>query len=96
MERWTPDVSADNPIVDVVFIQDWTQESDAPGWGDWAAMGEYLSRWDYGTETDDAHTLDSAPFGAYDDSFALDVGGLRYWLTVNHGMQYAGLTRRPL
>jgi len=95
-----PTVTADLPIVDVVFIQEWNIEADenpgAPEWGDWEAMAEYLAQWDYGDETDAAHTVDYWQGGTYDDTYQVRVGGLTYWLNVEWGLRYAGLTRRPL
>lgn len=81
--------------VDVVFVQDWDQEDDAPEWGDRDAMAEYLTQWDFGTETDDAH---AGPWssGTHDDVTEHEVGGLTYWLITNRDMHYAGLTRAPL
>lgn len=92
--------------VDVVFVQNWDQfeidnEGDAPEWGDWQAMAEYLMQWDYGTETDDAYTMvdDSGRRGSgtYDVIVAtVNDGDIEYRLTVNYGLRYASLTREPL
>lgn len=78
--------------VDVAFVQD----SD---YYDIADMGTdemvaYLTQWDYGQETDDAHTRDGAPWGSYDLLYNVTVGGTEYVLNV--GDTYAGLNRRPL
>lgn len=88
--------------VDVVFVQDWDEfEGDAPEWGDWQAMAEYLTQWDYGTETDDAHTRvdDNGRRGAGTDDMivaTVNDGDIEYRLTVNLGLRYASLTREPL
>jgi len=59
-------------------------------------MAEYLSQWDYGDETDAAHTTDEPSWGSSDRTYKVSVGGLDYVLAVNHGLGYASLNRRPL
>lgn len=95
-------LNTDGPWVDVVFIQDWDIEwqgdsDDVPEWGDWEAMAQYLSQWDYGTETDDAQTQEWGA-GYYDDVHHFTIGGLEYVLTTGPLKMngYAGLVRRPL
>lgn len=91
-----PTVNAELPIVDIVFVQDWDMEDLDVEWGDWAAMAEYLAQWDFGDETDAAHTVDYWQGGTYDDTYQVRVNGLTYWLNVESGLRYAGLTRRPV
>lgn len=61
-------------------------------------MVAYLSQWDYGTETDDAHTfckvLPDLPTS--DRVYEVSINGVRYTLNVNHPHCYAGLSRRPV
>lgn len=80
--------------VDVVFI-------DGEDYDEIADMGidemaEYLSQWDYGDETDMAHTRDGQPWGLSDREYPITVGGLDYILAVNHPLGYASLNRRPI
>lgn len=87
-------------LVDIVFIQDWESERDdnpeTPEWGEWEAMAEYLTQWDFGTETDYAHALESEPWGTSDDTREFVIGGLAYTLSTNSHLHYAGLTRAAL
>jgi hypothetical protein len=59
-------------------------------------MAAHLAQWDYGDETDFAHTRDGAPWGSADRLHEVTVGGTAYTLSVNHPGGYAGLCRRPL
>jgi acetate kinase len=59
-------------------------------------MAAHLAQWDYGDETDFAHTRDGAPWGSADRLHEVTVGGTEYTLSVNHPGGYAGLCRRPL
>src|SRR5690606_40353850 len=68
--------------VDVVFAQDYYDDEDTPALSELDELVEYLSRWDYGDETDAAHTRDGAPWGASDSLSVHVVGGLRYVLAV--------------
>ena len=86
-------------VVDVVFIQDWddaVETDDAPVFGERAAMAEYLTRWDFGNETDEAHTLGAEPYGTGDTLSTHVIGGRTYTLSTNGYLRYAGLTRAPL
>lgn len=82
--------------VDVVFVQgdDYTKIADL-GIDEMVA---YLSQWDYGTETDDAHThwqhLPELPTS--DSVYQVGINGVQYTLNVNHRHGYAGLSRRPV
>lgn len=80
--------------VDVVFMQgdDYNEVADM-GIDE---MAEHMAQWDYGYETDLAHTRDTAPWGTDDRLYEITTGGLDYVLTVNHRMGYASLNRRPL
>lgn len=55
-------------------------------------MAEYLQQWDYGQETDDAHTGDFGP-GTDARLYLLPNGEV---LSVNYGLGYASLNRRPI
>lgn len=84
--------------VDVVFVEDLSEEQDeydAPGMDDRDALAEYLTQWDYGTETDSAHSGEWQP-GSADDVSEHVIGGLTYVLTTNRRLDYASLNRRPL
>ncbi len=95
-----PDTDPAGPWVDIVFVDgdDYDAAVDAANdaGGSIDAVAEYLSQWDYGTETDDAHTRDTAPWGAADTLHPVTVDGLDYVLTVNHRIGYYSLNRRPL
>lgn len=80
--------------VDVIFIQgdDYYEISD---YGI-QEMAEHLAQWDYGTETDYAHTCAGKPWGSSDREYDVTVGGLDYVLAVNHSWGYASLNRRPI
>jgi hypothetical protein len=80
----------DGPWVDVVFTDgdDWDVIRDM----DIDETIEYLSQWDYGQETEDAHTRDAYPWGSSDRVYR--EGG--YVLTINNGLGYASLNRRPM
>jgi hypothetical protein len=80
--------------VDVVFLQgDEYDEISDFGIQD---MADYLAQWDYGDETDAAHTLADKPWGSSDREYEVTSGGLDYVLAVNYGLGYASLNRRPL
>lgn len=80
--------------VDVVFMQgdDYTEVADL-GIDEMVA---HMAQWDYGQETDYAHTRDEAPWGPADRLYEVNLGGIAYTLTVNHHEGYASLNRRPL
>ena len=89
--------------VDVAFVvgEDYDEIADFGT----QEMAEYLSQWDYGQETDDAHTYvpdprainqSPRPWGSSDRQYEVSVGGLDYILAVNHPMGYASLNRHPL
>lgn len=90
--------------VDIVFIQDWENEVEeqaqegvtVPEWGDWDAIAEYLARWDFGQETDDAHTMTDWSPASSDWSVEVEVYGIPYTLTYNEDLRYVGLVRRTL
>ena len=92
--------------VDIVFVQDWESEREEqaregnalPEWGDWEAIAEYLTQWDFGDESDAAHTVtaDTPPWGNWDDTLELVIHGLNYVVSWNSGLRYVGLIRRPL
>lgn len=82
--------------VDIVFVQgdDYNKIADM-GVDEMAA---YLTQWDYGQETDDAHTRSvpvSESTGA-DRVHRVRFHDLEYTLNVNHPHGYAGLSRRPV
>lgn len=94
-------IETTGPWVDVVFLQDDNYYGDGdelPNVSDMGIdeMAEYMSRWDYGQETDDAHVRDGAPWGSSDRVYEVNVDGLNYVLTVNHPLGYASLNRRPI
>lgn len=80
--------------VDVVMLQgeDYAEIADLGV----EEMVEHLARWDYGEETDHAHTCARAPWGSSDRIYEVSYGGLTYVLAVNHRLGYASLNRRPL
>jgi hypothetical protein len=95
-----------NPWVDVVFIQDidflYEEEPDlVTAWDSWdyEAVADYLANWDYGHETDQAHTTDEDPRRApgidVAHEFELAPDHL-YYLVVNRQLRYVTLYRRPL
>ena len=79
--------------VDVVFMQgdDYNEVADL-GIDEMAA---HMAQWDYGHDTDFAHTRDGAPWGPADRLYEVNLDGLDYVLTVNHPEGYASLNRRP-
>lgn len=94
-----------NPWVDIVFFQG--EQYDDPdlmkllaaGWLDYQAIADYLAQWDYGTETDQAHTTDEDPRTAdrWADVVEVEIApGHTYVLTVNRPLGTYGLARRPL
>lgn len=81
--------------VDVVFAQgdDYTKIADMGV----DEMAFYLAQWDYGQETDDAHTRSDGPsFGSDDRVYQVRIHDIEYTLSVNHPMGYAGLSRPPV
>ena len=83
--------------VDVVFVQgdDYTKIADM-GVDEMAA---HLAQWDYGQETDDAHTHFvpvSETNAKADRVYQVRFHDLEYTLNVNHSFGYAGLSRRPV
>lgn len=80
----------DGPWVDVVFA-DGDDYSEVQDMGI-EEMTDYLSQWDYGQETDDAHTRDTYSWGNSDHVYM--VG--QYVLTANYRLGYASLNRRPM
>lgn len=94
-------IDTTGPWVDVVFVDGDNYHGDGdelPNVGDMGIeeMAQYLSQWDYGDETDAAHTRDEAPWGSSDRTYNVTVGGLDYVLAVNYPLGYASLNRRPL
>lgn len=84
--------------VDVIYRQDWGSDlgEPCPEWGDRQAMAEYLAQWDYGEETDAAHTeAGPEPFYPRYTTTEHVVSGLVYRLTTSP-LGDAGLTRNPL
>lgn len=80
--------------VDVLYVQDWDDEPDMPEWQDRDAMAEYMTQWDFGVETDAAHTKDTGPIASYWHSEHI-IGGLTYTLATSR-LGDAALYRRPL
>lgn len=80
----------DGPWVDVVFADgdDYYDMADMES----DEMAEHLSQWDFGQETDDAHTRETYPWGSSDR--VRRIG--EYVLTSNIGLGYASLNRRPM
>lgn len=94
-----------NPWVEIVFFQG--HQYDDPhltrlleaDWPDAHTIAEYLANWDYGNETDGAHTTDEDPFTAdpYATAVELELAvGHDYVLTMNRQLGLVGLYRRPL
>jgi hypothetical protein len=81
----------DGPWVDVVFAQDRDDYEECADMGI-DEMVEHLSQWDYGQETDDAHTCETHPWGSDDRTYK--VG--EYVLTINYRLGYVSLNRRPI
>lgn len=77
------------PWVDVVFMQG-EEYSDIADMG-LDEMVDYLSQWDYGDETDAAHTHEHEHLWGSAD--AVTVVG-EYVLSQNHRLGYVGLSRR--
>jgi hypothetical protein len=81
--------------VDIVFAQgdDYTKIADMGV----DEMVFYLAQWDYGHETDAAHTRQRATNEVISDrTHQVRIHDLEYTLTVNHSFGYASLGRRPL
>lgn len=82
--------------VDVVFAQgdDYTKIADMGV----DEMVAYLTQWDYGQETDDAHMqwrpVDQST--GDDRVHVVRIHDIEYTLNVNHPHGYAGLSRRPV
>lgn len=94
-----------NPWVSIVFFQG--EQYDDPDlnrlltaeWLDHQAIADYLAQWDFGTETDQAHTTDEDPRTADRWADVIDVEiapGHEYVLTTNRGLSTYSLSRRPL
>ena len=85
------------PWVTIVFLDgDDFDACEEYAESDSGTMGEYMARWDYGTETDGAHTADGAQWGSGDRVWTEEIGGTLYAVAVNFGLSYASLSRRPL
>lgn len=82
--------------VDVVFAQgdDYNKIADLGV----DEMVAYLSQWDFGTETDEAHTEDRPVDRSSGDDrvHQVSINGVKYTLNVNRPYGYAGLSRRPV
>jgi len=82
--------------VDVVFAQgdDYTKIADLGV----DEMVAYLAQWDFGHETDDAHTQNRPVDQSTGDDrvHQVSINGVKYTLNVNHRNGYAGLSRRPV
>lgn len=93
-------IDTSGPWVDVVFADgedyDACMDDANNNGGSTEAVAAHLAQWDYGTETDDAHTRDAAPWGKADTLHAVTVDGQDYVLAVNHPLGYVSLNRRPL
>ena len=92
-----------NDWVDVVFMQgdDFDLMREELGDKDsFQDIAEYLAQWDYGDETDMAHTKSfedgDMPGGLSDVPRWVEVGGTHYVVVVNGSYGYASLNRRPL
>ncbi|ATN94074.1 hypothetical protein J4U01_gp084 [Mycobacterium phage Kumao] len=83
-----------NLWVEAAFIQD--SEYAAVSDLGIQELAEHLAQWDYGDETDYAHTRDGEPWGTSDYTHNVNVGGLDYVLAINNAFGYASLNRRPL
>lgn len=88
---FTPLVTEDLPLVDIVFVQDWDEDSDAPEFGEVQEMFDYLSQWDYG---EDNPVRSDWPGGPHDEVWAGNVNGTVYLMSLNRQLRYAGLYRR--
>lgn len=76
--------------IDGIVIHGATEESIQ-------AAGEYLAQWDFGEETDMAHTEEGDnPAGSRDDEWNVTVGGIDYVIAANAMLGYVGMTRQPL
>jgi hypothetical protein len=89
--------------VDIIFVQDWKQfeydneeGGNCPQFGEWLAMAEFMTQWDFGDETDGAHTMSGQSHGRDDQLHVFMIDNLEYTLAVHWGLQYASLSRRPL
>ena len=80
----------DGPWVDVVFADGIDYEECSHM--DIGPMADHLAQWDFGQETDDAHTRDAYSWGNSDHVYM--VG--QYVLTANYRLGYASLNRRPM
>jgi hypothetical protein len=97
--RWdNAEIDVTGEWVDVGFHDgdDYDAAMAASNDGDVDKLAEYLAQWDYGQETDDAHTTDGAQWGSDDFLYDVEVGGLEYVISVNHRVGYVSLNRRPL
>jgi hypothetical protein len=82
--------------VDVAFAQgdDYTKIADMGV----DQMAAHLTQWDYGQDTDDAHTrfVPVSESTGSDRVYQVRFHDLEYTLNVNHPHGYAGLSRRPV
>ena len=80
--------------VDVVFMagDDYNEVADM-GIDEMVA---HMAQWDFGQDTDAAHTRDGAPWGSADRTYQVTFGGIDYTLAANNFEGYASLNRRPL
>lgn len=88
--------STADPWVDVVFVQDVDGHDIDMRGANPLDIAEYLSQWDYGEETDRAHTMDGRPWGRSDYVETFVIGGVEYVLSWPHSRMWCGLSRRPL
>lgn len=96
----TNTIDRTGPWVSVAFMDgdDYETMIDATNdnGGSTGAAVEYLAQWDYGTETDEAHTTDGAQWGPDDTAHEVTFGGIDYVYATNHYMGYVSLNRRPI
>lgn len=94
-----------NPWVDIVFMQGHQYDDPAltllaeADFVDVTEIADYLAQWDYGTETDQAHTTDQDPRTAdpFDTVHEVTLAeGHDYVLTMNRALGTISLSRRPL
>lgn len=80
--------------VDIVFLQDWSWEEEGLDLFDldYEEVVEYLSQWDYGEESEHSPE-ERAPWGTSDRVHRIEYGGNVYYLSINTGMGYVGLSR---
>ena len=92
-------IDTSGPWVSIVFLDgddyETAMDETNDAGGSITALADYLAQWDYGDETDMAHTGDFAP-GSLDTLHEAPSGGLDYVLSINHRLGYVSLNRRPL